>query len=145
LPFLVSPAAMEVPDQFARAEVQAILGQYNAEISDKFARWRKDQLAEFEKRGQVPSAGELEAQFVKTDLFKNTRRAYHDEAMKVRTRPVETAPEKASTPVGGVNQQPTIDAQKQGVPPTPRQNLVPAPAPSGKPSLGDILEKFKKK
>lgn len=147
LPFLVSPAAMEVPDQFARAEVQAILGQYNAEISDKFARWRKEQVAEFEKRGQVPSAGELEAQFVKTDLFKNTRKAYHDEAMKVRTRPIETAPEKASTPVGGVNQQTSINAQRQAVPPTPRQNLVPAPAPAptGKASIGDILEKFKKK
>ena len=145
LPFLVSPPAMEVPDQFARAEVQAILGQYNAEIADKFARWRKDQVAEFEKRGQVPSAGELEAQFVKTDIFKDTRQKYHDDAMKVRTRPIETAPEKASTPVGGTNQQPKMDAQKQAVPPTPRQNLVPAPAPAGKPSLDDILKKFPKK
>jgi hypothetical protein len=145
LPFLVSPAAMEVPDQFARAEVQAVLGQYNAEISDKFARWRKEQVAEFEKRGQVPSAGELEAQFVKTDIFKDTRQKYHDDAMKVRTRPMETATEKASTPVGGTNQQPKMDAQKQAVPPTPRQTLVPAPAPTGKASIGDILEKFKKK
>jgi hypothetical protein len=58
---------------------------------------------------------------------------------------METATEKASTPVGGTNQQPKMDAQKQAVPPTPRQTLVPAPAPTGKASIGDILEKFKKK
>ena len=121
LPFLANPAAMNVGDQFARAEVQAIFGQMNADATDMYNEWRRGQVEEFRKRGQVPSAGQLENAFAKTPQFEQLRLDYAELATKVRLRPVETAPEqKASisqSPVAGMNAQEELNKVPSAVPP----------------------------
>jgi hypothetical protein len=121
LPFLANPAAMNVGDQFARAEVQAIFGQLNADATDMYNEWRRGQVEEFRKRGQVPSAGQLENAFAKTPQFDQLRLDYAELATKVRLRPVETAPEQKASisqgSVAGMNAQEELNKVPSAVPP----------------------------
>ena len=130
LPFLANPAAMNVGDQFARAEVQAIFGQMNADATDMYNEWRRNQVAEFRKRGQVPSAGELENAFAKTPQFQQLRDDYAEMATKVRLRPVETAPEREAVSAGAV----------AGLRPQEELNRIPAGTPPSAQTTGAAKE-----
>jgi hypothetical protein len=143
LPFLVNPAAMNVGDQFARAEVQAIFGQMNAEATSLYNEWRRNQVQEFRKRGQVPTAGQLENAFAKTPQFQQLRDDYAEMATKVRLRPVESAPEQKSSisqgPVAGMNAQQELNKVPSAVPP-------PAKAIASKEeSRASLRDKFRSK
>lgn len=143
LPFLVNPAAMNVGDQFARAEVQAIFGQMNAEATSLYNEWRRNQVQEFRKRGQVPTAGQLENAFAKTAQFQQLRDDYAEMATKVRLRPVESAPEQKSSisqgPVAGMNAQQELNKVPSAVPP-------PAKAIASKEeSRASLRDKFRSK
>ena len=141
LPFLVNPAAMNIGDQFARAEVQAIFGQMNAEATSLYNEWRRNQVAEFRKRGQVPTAGQLENAFAKTEAFQKLKDDYAEAATKVRLRPVETAPEREAIgvgPVAGTRPQQELDR----VP-----SATPAPAKevgTAKETRESLREKFRR-
>jgi hypothetical protein len=112
---------MNIGDQFARAEVQAIFGQMNADATDMYNEWRRGQVEEFRKRGQVPSAGQLENAFAKTPQFEQLRLDYADLATRVRLRPVETAPEQKASisqgSVAGMNAQEELNKVPSAVPP----------------------------
>jgi len=143
LPFLVNPAAMNVGDQFARAEVQAIFGQMNAEATSLYNEWRRNEVQEFRKRGQVPTAGQLENAFAKTPQFQQLRDDYAEMATKVRLRPVESAPEQKSSisqgPVAGMNAQQELNKVPSAVPP-------PAKAIASKEeSRASLRDKFRSK
>jgi hypothetical protein len=143
LPFLVNPAAMNVGDQFARAEVQAIFGQMNAEATSLYNEWRRNQVQEFRKRGQVPTAGQLENAFAKTAQFQQLRDDYAEMATKVRLRPVESAPEQKASisqgPVAGMKAQEELNKVPSAVPP-------PAKAIASKEeSRASLRDKFRSK
>lgn len=142
LPFLINPAAMNVGDQFARAEVQAIFGQMNAEATSMYNDWRRNQVAEFRKRGQVPSAGELENAFAKTAEFQKLRDDYAEMATKVRLRPIETAPQRESvgtSPVAGLRPQEELNKIPTGTPPSAQTTGA------AKESRQSLREKFRSK
>jgi hypothetical protein len=143
LPFLVNPTAMNVGDQFARAEVQAIFGQMNAQATSLYNEWRRNQVEEFRKRGQVPTAGQLENAFAKTPQFQQLRDDYAEMATKVRLRPVETAPEQKASisqgPVAGMNAQEELNRVPSAVPP-PAKTVAAEPV-----SRASLREKFRTK
>ena len=92
LPFLVNPSAFQTTDQFKRGEIQGIAGQFNAEASKLYADWRKVQLQNFQKYGQVPTAGELEANFIKQPEYLKLKEDYQLQEAAVRRRPETFAP-----------------------------------------------------
>ena len=92
LPFLVNPSAFQTADQFKRGEIQGIAGQFNAEASKLYADWRKTQLQTYQKYGQVPVAGELEANFVKQPEYLKLKEDYQLQEAAVRRRPETFAP-----------------------------------------------------
>jgi hypothetical protein len=92
LPFLVNPSAFQTTDQFKRGEIQGIAGQFNAEASKLYADWRKVQLQNFQKYGQVPTAGELEANFIKQPEYQKLKEDYQLQEAAVRRRPETFAP-----------------------------------------------------
>jgi len=92
LPFLVNPSAFQTADQFKRGEIQGIAGQFNAEASKLYAEWRKTQLQNFQKYGQVPTAGELEANFIKQPEYLKLKEDYQLQEAAVRRRPETFAP-----------------------------------------------------
>lgn len=89
--FLVSPSAMGVADQFARGEVQAEMGKFNAAAIRAYNEWKVDKIAEYQRAGQVPTPGELQQAFQKTDIYKNLKNQYMEESLKIRQRPIVTA------------------------------------------------------
>lgn len=119
LPFLVNPSAFQTTDQFKRGEIQGIAGQFNAEASKLYADWRKVQLQNFQKYGQVPTAGELEANFIKQPEYLKLKEDYQLQEAAVRRRPETFAPTipeaEGSVNAPGVAQ----GAVNKGAPKTP--------------------------
>lgn len=141
LPFLVNPAAMNIGDQFARAEVQAIFGQMNAQATSLYNEWRRNQVAEFRKRGQVPTAGQLENAFAKTEAFQKLKDDYAEMATNVRLRPVETAPDREAIgvgPVAGTRPQQELDRVPSASPPPAKEVGV------AKETRESLREKFRR-
>ena len=89
---MVNPSAFQTTDQFKRGEIQGIAGQFNAEASKLYADWRKVQLQNFQKYGQVPTAGELEANFIKQPEYLKLKEDYQLQEAAVRRRPETFAP-----------------------------------------------------
>ena len=114
--FLVTPSAMGVSDQFARGEVQAIMGRFNSAALQEFQNWKEEQLKNY-PAGQVPSPNQLEQAFVKTPLYKGLKAQYMEEATNVRSKPVEAFPE-TSTPSVGAPAQPPVKREEPRQSPT---------------------------
>lgn len=112
--FLVAPAAMGVADQFARAEVQAIQGQFNSAAIQAYQDWRADKLKNYPP-GQVPNPSELESAFTRSDIYKELRNRYQEESLQTRRRVVEAFPESGK-PSAAEPKQPRI------APETPRES-----------------------
>ena len=90
--FMVNPSAFGITDQFARGEVQGMMTQFNAQAMKAFQSWKSDMLASYPK-GQVPTPGELETAFTKTDMYKNMKSDFMKRSKEVMSRPIITAPE----------------------------------------------------
>jgi hypothetical protein len=114
--FLVTPAAMGVADQFARAEVQAIQGRFNTAAIQEYESWKADQLKNY-PAGQVPSPNELEKAFTKTQRYLDLKDKYMQESMDTRKRVIEAFPE-GNQPSAAAPKQPRIAPEKPGVSPT---------------------------
>lgn len=87
MPFLMNPKGYQVGDEFARGEAQALVGEFNADATAAFARWRSEQLARYPK-GKAPAPGELEAAFARTPQFEELRKTYAKRNQEVLNRPV---------------------------------------------------------
>jgi hypothetical protein len=87
MPFLMNPKGYEVGDEFARGEAQALVGEFNADATEMFGRWREQQLAKYPK-GKAPAPGELEAAFSRTPQFNELRKVYAERNREVLNRPV---------------------------------------------------------
>lgn len=95
--FLVTPSAMGIADQFARGEVQAEMGKFNSAVISAYNNWKQDKIAEYERAGQVPTPGELQQAFQKTDIYKGLKEQYMNESMNIRRRPITTVEEEGSS------------------------------------------------
>ena len=114
--FLVTPSAMGVADQFARAEVQAIQGRFNSAAIQEFQNWKAEQLKNY-PAGQVPSPSELEQAFTKTPIYKDLKNKFMEESMNTRNRVIEAFPEN-NAPSAIAPKQPKIVPEKPRSSPT---------------------------
>jgi YD repeat-containing protein len=96
LPFLVNPKSYQLGDEFLRGEALALIGEFNQDATQAFANWRKAQLARYPK-SQVPTAGELESAFARTDVFRDLRQQFADRNREILRRPVSSRPETGQT------------------------------------------------
>jgi len=92
LPFTVPTSAYEIGDQFKRGQIQSNYGEFNASAADLYDKWLKKNIAEFQKYGQVPSAGELEKAFSQSDEYKKLQQEYKLRAVEIWKRRDTYAP-----------------------------------------------------
>jgi hypothetical protein len=97
LPFLVNPKSYQLGDEFVRGEALALIGEFNQDATQAFANWRKTQLARYPDKSQVPTAGELESAFARTDAFRELRQQFADRNREILRRPVRSRPETGQT------------------------------------------------
>lgn len=97
LPFLINPKSYQLGDEFVRGEASALIGEFNQDATEAFANWRKQQLAKFKDKSQVPSAGELESAFARTQEFRDLRQQFADRNREILRRPVRSRPETGQT------------------------------------------------
>lgn len=97
LPFLINPKSYQLGDEFVRGEASALIGEFNQDATEAFASWRKQQLARFKDKSQVPSAGELESAFARTQEFRDLRQQFADKNREILRRPVRSRPETGQT------------------------------------------------
>lgn len=98
LPFLINPKSYQIGDEFVRGEASALIGEFNQQATEAFADWRKAQLAKFKDKSQVPSAGELESAFARTQGFRELRQQFADKNREILRRPAQSRPSTGETP-----------------------------------------------
>ena len=98
LPFLINPKTYQLGDEFVRGEASALIGEFNQQATQAFATWRKEQLAKFKDKSQVPSAGELESAFARTQGFRDLRQQFADMNREILRRPAQSRPATGETP-----------------------------------------------
>jgi hypothetical protein len=98
LPFLINPKTYQLGDEFARGEASALIGEFNQQATQAFADWRKTQLAKFKEKSQVPTAGELESAFARTEAFRDLRQQFADKNREILRRPAQSRPSTSETP-----------------------------------------------
>ena len=98
LPFLINPKSYQLGDEFVRGEASALIGEFNQQATQAFAEWRKGQLAKFKDKSQVPSAGELESAFARTQGFRDLRQQFADMNREILRRPAQSRSATGETP-----------------------------------------------
>ena len=98
LPFLINPKSYQLGDEFVRGEASALIGEFNQQATQAFADWRKQQLAKFKDKSQIPSAGELESAFARTQAFRDLRQQFADKNREILRRPAQSRPATGETP-----------------------------------------------
>jgi len=68
-----TPFNPEILQQAGSGELQATIGEFNAEVSDAFAKWRKAQNF---PASAMPTSGELQAAFTRTKEYTNLQSKY---------------------------------------------------------------------
>jgi predicted RNA-binding protein Jag len=97
LPFLINPKSYQLGDEFVRGEALALIGEFNQDATQAFSDWRKTQLAKYKDKSQVPSAGELESAFSRTEAFRDLRQQFAERNREILRRPVRSRPETGQT------------------------------------------------
>lgn len=87
LPFVINPKGYQLGDEFSRGEASALIGEFNQDVTTAYNRWRDQKVEAYRRNGDVPSAGELEAAFVNTDIYKDLKQRYADENRAILRRP----------------------------------------------------------
>lgn len=98
LPFLINPKTYQIGDEFARGEALALIGEFNQDATQAFSDWRKQQLTRFKDKSQIPSAGELESAFARTQAFKDLRQQFAQKNREILRRPAQSRPSTGETP-----------------------------------------------
>ena len=80
----------EIMKQAGSAVLQSVVGQFNAEATMAYANW-------FDKQnfpeGQLPSPGQLQSAFMRTDAYKNIKEKYGQMADQVEEKSKKVASE----------------------------------------------------
>lgn len=98
LPFLVNPKTYQIGDEFSRGEALALIGEFNQDATQAFATWRQGQLAKFKDKSQVPTAGELEGAFARTQAFRDLRQQFAERNREILRRPAASRQTTIETP-----------------------------------------------
>jgi len=98
LPFLINPKTYQLGDEFVRGEALSLIGEFNQDATQAFAEWRKGQLAKFKDKSQVPSAGELESAFARTQGFRDLRQQFADRNREIMRKSGQSRPATGETP-----------------------------------------------
>lgn len=78
-----TPFNPEILKQASSGELQASIGEFNADVSKAFADWRKNQNFTADN---MPSAGQLQAAFTRTPEYKELQSKYHTIADDIEAR-----------------------------------------------------------
>lgn len=78
--FLSLPAAFNIENKYAQARAQSLQGMFSAEAMNEFKKYYDDAIKNY-KPGQLPEPNELEANFVKTGIYKSLQNKY---AIKIK-------------------------------------------------------------
>jgi hypothetical protein len=78
-----TPFNPEILKQAGSGELQASIGEFNADASKAFAEWRRNQNF---PANNMPSAGQLQAAFTRTPEYKELQSKYHNIADDIETR-----------------------------------------------------------
>lgn len=78
-----TPFNPEILKQAGSGELQASIGEFNADVSNAFAKWRKNQNFTADN---MPSAGQLQAAFTRTEEYKKLQQDYHAIADDIEAR-----------------------------------------------------------
>ena len=119
--FIINPAATGVFDNFSQGAGQGVIAQFNAAAMQEYASWRNEQLAAMKKLGQIPTAGQLEAAFVRTAEYQSLMRTFEDEAWKIKntTEGFVKSSNQSSQPVGGLKPPSLSNAAPESTPVAP--------------------------
>ena len=97
LPFMADTGAFDAIRTSAnQAEAQAETILHNANMIEKFAQFRRNELKKFESLGQVPTAGDMLSAFVRSDEFKNSSKESRDKVFEIMKREVMMRPEQGA-------------------------------------------------
>ena len=137
LPFLINPTLPNVADQYARFQVQQLVGQFNAEIAKDYADYRRDMLKNY-PAGSAPSPGDIERAYAGTERYLNKR----DEAKAIvraqmndinKTKSTKTIIAKES--VAGEVPQAAVEGNKPALAPITTEKPTSSNAPINIPEL----------
>ena len=82
-----SPYTPEILKQAGSGELQSVLGQFKAEATLEFQKWRDAQKF---PAGELPSPGQLQSAFTRTDEYKKLKNDYANIMDDVETRSIAT-------------------------------------------------------
>lgn len=82
-----SPYTTEILKQAGSGELQTVIGQFKAEATLKFQEWRQKQNY---PAGNLPSPGQLQSAFTRTDEYKKLKQDYANIMDDVETRSIAT-------------------------------------------------------
>jgi hypothetical protein len=102
--FMMNPSAFRIGDQTARGEIQSLIGEFNAEVANKYALWRKQELKRFPE-GQPPDANSLEDAFARTKEYTELKNRYQLFAEEAARRPLsqkKIEPNMSEAAIGGM-------------------------------------------
>jgi hypothetical protein len=135
LPFLMNPILPNVGDQYARYQVQQMVGLRNAELAQKYADYRKDVLSKY-PAGTAPDPGEIEKAFTRTNQyldFQKDTQDYVRNLMNTINKTKPTGTKIATEPIAGEVPGAEINRTRPAVPPvntkSPTENPQGAVAP----------------
>lgn len=125
--FIINPTATGVFDNFSQGAGQGVIAQFNAAAMQEYAGWRNEQLAAMKKFGQIPTAGQLEAAFVRTAEYQSLMRKFEDEAWRIKTTTESSVKSSKSSnlsteAVGGLKPPSLSNASPESTPASPRAN-----------------------
>ncbi|UOF77709.1 hypothetical protein [Caudoviricetes sp.] len=152
-----TPYNPEVLQQAGSSEIQSVLGQFKAEAALKFAEWRKNQTF---PEGKLPSPGELQSAFTRTDEYKKMKSDYghliDDVEARAKAQAIANEKRPASaeakigtlTPGSASGTAMAAKTEKRAVPPTEAKKPTGTPAPAKedrvKSLVDNILKNLKK-
>lgn len=122
LPFLKNPAAFKIGDEFNRAEAGMLAHEFNAEAMDAYAKWRKNELANYTAKGLLPQPMELEAAFARSDEYKALAASFAARTKEMFSRPAPKGrPQEpaANTPSYAETRAAELGIAEQPVTPSP--------------------------
>jgi hypothetical protein len=123
--FISLPSTSSMVDKQAQFMAQALQGMHNAEQMMVYKNYRDDALQGYRQANQLPSPGEIAAQYSKTGGFKDLQDFYSNEIGNVLSKSYSAKPEQQAKTAK--------PAAQGGAAPQQKGEAAPAPVPFGVP------------
>jgi hypothetical protein len=130
----IAPSAFnpEILKQAGSAVLQSVVGQFNAEATSKYAEWFDKQTF---PEGQLPSPGQLQSAFMRTQTYVDLKEKYGKLADEVEAKSkkvaseLKTTDQPASAQIGGIGVAPQSTQSISKEKSTSKEAVVPKPKP----------------